>query len=443
MSDRLTATAIVRDLSEGRRSAADIAAETEAAIAAREPEVQAFAFYDPALLRAQAAEVDARAAGPLAGVTVAVKDVIATRDMPTGHNNVRYEGQGTGVDAACVDTLRAAGALIVGKAVTTEFAATMRGGKTRNPHDLSRTPGGSSSGSAAAVAAGMCAIALGTQTGGSTIRPASFNGVWGWKPTWNTISREGLKVYSLTCDTLGLYARDPADFALLADVYALDPAPEPESLAGLRIALVEPPAWERVEAPMRAALAAGARALAAAGATVDAVDLPAEFGPIDETHAVILAREGRAAFLNEARSQPETLHDDFRAMVENRADVSPDIARAAYRHADLCRALIDDFFDDYDAILAPSAMGEAPVGLATTGDAAMNSLWTLLGLPVVSVPGFTGPNGMPLGLSVIARRFADRSAIRIGTLAGEAFAQMKNSQPAHGVNSLSLAGAAG
>ncbi|WP_375688595.1 amidase [Pseudooceanicola sp. LIPI14-2-Ac024] len=435
MQDRLTATAISEDVRARRCSARDVAKVTARIIAAREPEVQAFAYFDPDLLLAQADAVDEAEKGPLAGVTVAVKDVIATADMPTGYNNTRYSDLQSGIDAACVDTLRQAGAVMVGKSVTTEFAATQRGGKTRNPHDLTRTPGGSSSGSAAAVAAGMCAIGLGTQTGGSTIRPASYNGIWGWKPTWGVISREGLKLYSLTCDTLGLYARDVADFDLLAEVYDLDRVPEPDRLEGLRIGVVHPPAWDRVEPPMRAALEAGAAALAAAGAEVAALELPDDLAHIDDSHATILAREGRAAFLNEARAQPGRLHDEFRAMVENRGGITAAQARAAYRHADLCRAQIDDVLAGCDAILAPSAMGEAPVGLETTGDAAMNSLWTLLGLPVVSVPGHVGPNGMPLGLSVICARYDDRRAIRIGALAGEAFARVRKSQAAGGVNS--------
>lgn len=442
MTDRLTATAIVRDIADGARTPTDIATETLAVIEAKEPDIQAFAYLDPALARAQAEALEG-SQGPLRGVTVAVKDMIATRDMPTGHNNARYEGVQTGVDAACVDTLRSAGAIIVGKSVTTEFAATQRGGKTRNPHDLTRTPGGSSSGSAASVAAGMVAIGLGTQTGGSTIRPASFNGIWGWKPTWNTISREGLKIYSVTCDTLGLYARDPADFTLLADVFDLDPADVPDTLDGLKLGRVHPPAWDLVEAPMRAALAQAGEALSGQGADIGPLDLPETFATIDDTHATILAREGRVSFLNEARACPDTLNDEFMALVENRGGLTPEAVRAAYRHADTCRAALDDILTDYDAIIAPSALGEAPVGLAKTGDAAMNSLWTLLGVPVVSVPGFTGPNGMPLGISVITRRYDDRKALAIATMAGAAFAAVTKTQPPGVGNSLSAEALAG
>ena len=422
MSDDLTAGAIAADVAGGARSAVDVAEATWAVVEAREPVVQAYEFLDRDLIRTQAQAVDAAPKGPLAGVTVAVKDVIATKDMPTGHNTARYKGVTVGVDAACVDTLRTAGAVIFGKAVTTEFAATQRGGKTTNPHDPARTPGGSSSGSAAAVAAGMAAIGLGTQTGGSVIRPASFNGVWGWKPTWNVISREGLKLYSLTCDTLGLYARDAADFDLLADVFELDPAPRPEQLDGLTIGYVRPPLWERVEQPMRDAMDKAAELLQTAGVQVKEIELPEDFDGIDAAHGKILAREGRAAFLNEVRACPETIHDEFRAMTENRQQLTPDQMRAAYALADRCRVQIHDVFDGVDAIMAPSSCGEAPLGQDNTGDPSMNSMWTLLGLPVVSAPGLTGPSGMPLGISFIAPRYMDRTAIRIAALAGAEFA---------------------
>ncbi|KAA2317497.1 amidase [Pseudooceanicola sediminis] len=416
----MTAGAIVRAVAEGRHSAADIAEATIAAIEHREPDVQAFDYFDAGLLRAQAAAIDsAGSRGPLAGVTVGVKDVIATHDMPTAHNTRRYEGVRPGVDAACVDTLRAAGALIVGKTVTTEFAAGQRGGKTRNPHDPTRTPGGSSSGSAAAVAAGMCAVALGTQTGGSTIRPASFNGIFGWKPTWNVISREGLKVYSLTCDTLGLYARDIGDLELLADVFDLDAAPTPDSLEGLRIALCRTPVWDATEPAMRDALGRGATFLRGQGAQVVELELPSIFNDLHAAHSIILAREGRSAFLNEVRRCPD-LHPQFLDMVGNARQITPDQARWAYAHADTCRAAFDEIAQGFDAVMTPSACGEAPVGLDYTGDATMNSMWTLLQVPVVSAPGLTGPNGMPLGLSFVTRRYADRTALAIAGLATQA-----------------------
>ncbi|WP_353474746.1 amidase [Salipiger sp. H15] len=420
--DPMTATAIAGDLAAGRRSAAEVAERTLRRVAHWEPKVEAFSHFDPDLLRAQAEALDARAGkGPLAGVTVAVKDVIATKDMPTEHNTARYAGSRPGVDAACIDTLRAAGALIMGKTVTTEFASTNRGGKTRNPLDPTRTPGGSSSGSAAAVACGMAAVGLGTQTGGSTIRPASFNGVWGMKPTWGVISREGLKQYSVTCDTLGLYARSAEDLGLLCDVFELDPAPEPQTLAGTRIGLCRTPMWDRTEPPMRRALDEAADALRLAGAEVIELELPPLFAGIAEAHSVILAREGRASFLNEVCNTPG-IHEEYLGIVGNARGITPEDARHAYALADRCRAAFDEIMGGFDAIMTPSACGEAPVGLDRTGDAAMNSMWTLLQVPVVSAPGLTGPNGMPLGISFVARRYADRTALAVARLAGEVLA---------------------
>lgn len=411
----VTARTIAADIRDGRRSAPQMVEEALATIARIDPQVQAFEFVDPAIVRAQV-----RPNGVLAGVTVAVKDVIATRDMPTGHANARHAGTWTGTDAACIDTLRSAGAVILGKTVTTEFAATGRGGRTRNPHDLARSPGGSSSGSAAAVAAGMAMLAVGSQTGGSMIRPASFTGIWGWKPTWGTISNEGVKAFSVSCDTVGFYARAADDLALLAEVFDLDPAPRPATLHGLRIGLCRTPAWPRVEPPMRAAFDRAAAILRHAGAGVECLTLPPAFGGLHDAQIRIMLREGRTAFLNEYRAAPD-LHPEFRAMVENAQHLTPDQMRADYALADRCRAALDDVLSDFDAIIAPSACGEAPKGLGWTGDPSVNAMWTLLGVPVVSVPGLTGVTGLPLGISVIARRYADRSAIRVAELAGAAF----------------------
>lgn len=420
----LTAAEAVRHVASGDLSVSAIAQATMDRIRERQPEVRAYAYVDEALIRAQAAAHDGAALRkPLHGVTVGIKDVIDTKDMPTQQNSPRYFGARTGVDAACVDTLREAGALLLGKTVTTEFAATGRGGPTRNPHDLSRTPGGSSSGSGAAVADGQAMIALGTQTGGSTIRPASFNGVFGWKPSWNVISREGLKMYSATCDTLGLYARAAEDFDLLADVFDLDQpeAPLPLAIEGMRIGVCRSPVWSRAAPEMQKALADGAASLASAGAIVSDLDLPDVFNALHDAHRKIMRVEGHAAFLNEVRNTPG-IADEFKAIVGRRDRLTPSQMRNAYRIADHCRALFDDIACEYDAVLTPSAAGEAPVGTETTGDASFNSMWTVLQVPVVNVPGFTGPNGMPLGLSLVSRRFQDRKVIALARLAAPLFA---------------------
>lgn len=424
----LDASTLVAQVKAGHLSAAEIAESVIERIEARDSDVQAWAYFDPDLVRARAAELDAMPLkGPLHGVPVAIKDVFNTKDMPTAHNSARYAGSHPGVDAAAVDILRAAGAIIVGKTVTTEFAATLRGGKTRNPHDLARTPGGSSSGSAAAVADFQSTLALGTQTGGSTIRPASFNGVFALKPTWNSISREGFKMGTISADTVGLYARSAADLALLADVFELD-APEsilPTTLAGARVAFCRTPHWNQASPEVRRAMAEAEASLALAGAVVTEMTLPPVFDEFAEAQKRIGARETRSTFLNEYRNTPG-LHDEFRARVENRTGQLPAETRAAYRLVDRCRGLFDDVAAQYDIIVAPSAAGEAPLGTDFTGNASFNSLWTLLHVPVCNVPGFAGPSGMPVGLSLIGREYDDRKVIAMAALAAAAFSQKQS-----------------
>ncbi|MVA53423.1 amidase [Agrobacterium vitis] len=404
----------------GQLSVTDIATSIIRRIEERDSAVRAYAHFDPAQVLAAAQMLDAAPhKGPLHGVPIAIKDVINTKDMPTQHNSARYHGHQPGMDAACVDTLRQAGALLIGKTVTTEFATTNRGSVTRNPHDLACTPGGSSSGSAAAVADFQATLALGTQTGGSTIRPASFCGIYGFKPTWNAISREGLKMYSATCDTLGLYGRSADDLALLADVFALDATETAlaDDLAGKRIGVCLSPAWPKAERATQQAMNTAIDALKQAGAVVSDIALPAMFDGILAAHHIILRREGRSAFLNEANATPD-LHDELKAIVENRQAITPSQARDAYRLADQCRAAFDDIAASYDVILTPSSMGEAPRGIETTGDAIFNSIWTLMQVPVVNVPGLYGPNCRPVGVSLMAQRYQDRKVIAYAGLLG-------------------------
>ncbi|WP_339114969.1 amidase [Thioclava sp. GXIMD2076] len=419
--DPLSLMTVTEDVASGSRLIRDIAEDCLDLISLGEPRIGAFSHLSPADIRREADRLDGAPKGPLSGLTVAVKDVIATKDMPTGFANARYEGVRTGWDAPCVDVLRQAGALILGKTVTTEFAATARGGKTRDPRDPARSPGGSSSGSAAAVAAGFCSVAIGTQTGGSTIRPASYCGVWGWKPSWHAISREGLKQFSVTLDTVGFYARHAEDLEALAEVYRLDPAPPVSSLSGLRIGLCRTPVWDRVDAPMREALDEAAKRLRLEGAEVISFELPRSFDTLPATHGKILAREGSTSFLNEAMAQGEALHEQFRTMVATRGGLTAAELRRAYTEADTARAVFDEIMDGFDAVIAPSATGEPPLGQAHTGDAIMNSFWTLLHVPVVSVPGLQSPAGLPLGISFIGQRYTDRRLLNIARLATEVF----------------------
>jgi len=419
-ANELTATELVAATTAGQLTVEQVALDVIDRIKARDAEVQAWAWFDADALLAQARALDAEPVkGPLHGVPLGIKDVFNTKDMPTQHNSARYADSRPGIDAASVDTLRAAGALLVGKTVTTEFAATVRGGKTRNPHDTSRTPGGSSSGSAAAIADFQCTIALGTQTGGSTIRPGSFNGIYAMKPTWNSISREGFKMGTISADTVGLYARAAEDLALLADVFDLDAleGPAPTALSGARIALCRTSNWPRAQPEVERAMAESVAALQAAGAQVSELELPDDFEGFREAQLKIGRREGRSTFLNEYRTTP-SLHDEFKARVENREGHTAAETRLAYRTVDRCRALFDDIVAQYDVVLTPSAPGEAPVGQDSTGDASFNSMWTLLQVPVVNVPGLFGPSGMPVGVSLVGRRYEDRKVIAYAGLFG-------------------------
>jgi amidase len=422
--ERMSATEVVAAVKSGELSVSEVAEAIIDRYHKRNAEVEAFAFIDPDQVRADAKALDAVAEkGPLHGVPVGLKDVVNTKDMPTEHHNDRYAGSRPGIDASCVDTMRAAGALFVGKTVTTEFAATGNGGPTKNPHDATRTPGGSSSGSAAAVADFQAALAIGTQTGGSTIRPGSFCGIYALKPTWNSVSREGLKMYSATCDTAGFYARTAEDLMLVADVFDFDAntSPLPASLRGLKVAVCRTPNWPNALPATQQAMFEAAASLAGAGAVVTDLTLDGDFLGLIDAHHKILRREGRSAFLGEYRNNPALL-DSFKATVENREGLSVSAVREAYKLADRCRAQIDDIIAGYDVVLAPSSTGEAPVGIDSTGDASFNGLWTVLQVPVVNVPGHLGPAGMPVGLSFVGRRYDDRKVIAAAGLAGARWA---------------------
>lgn len=309
--------------------------------AARDETIKAWSYLDPGQAIRQARESDKTPyCGPLHGIPVAVKDMIDTVDMPTQHNSNLFVGHRPNQDAACVTTLRAAGAVIMGKTDTTEFAAAGRSAATRNPHDPMRAPGGSSSGSAAAVADNQVPVALGTQTGGSTIRPASFCGIYALKPTWGAVSSEGAKLYSATLDTVSWFTRTVEDLDLLADVFAIhdDAPPRPVVLQGLRIGVCRSPAWTEVEPASRDALQAASDALQGAGAVVTPLDLPSGFDRLGPMQKVIMYSEGRAAFLSLARAHGPALHDDFHSRVENRDGFTRRQLLEAYDQAARCRA---------------------------------------------------------------------------------------------------------
>lgn len=337
--------------------------------------------------------------------------------MPTQHNSPIFKDDQPEVDAASVMMLRHAGALLLGKTTTTTFAANTTGTKTSNAHHPNRTPGGSSSGSGAAVADFQVPLALGTQTGGSIIRPASFNGVFGFKPTWNAISREGQKIYSLDFDTLGYYGRSIDDLELLSTVFGLkdDQAPRPISngVKDLNIAFFKTPLWENAGPGTQKAFEDGKKQLQAAGAQIEEIESPAGFEKLAKWHTCVLFSEGRVAFRALYQIAKDQLPDDLIEHVEEKHGYSRKEFLEAFDGIAAFRPKWDAIAEEYDAVVVPSVPDEAPEGLHSTGSAIFNGIWTALHVPVVNIPGFKGEHGMPVGLSLTAPRYKDQALLNV------------------------------
>jgi amidase len=376
-----------------------------ARIAERDPVVGAWAHLDPALVLEQAQERDATPPrSALHGVPVGVKDIIDTADLPTEYGSPVYAGHRPAADAACVRRLREAGAVVLGKTVTTEFA-TYQPAKTVNPLDPARTPGGSSSGSAAGVADGMVPLALGSQTAGSTIRPASFCGILGFKPTHGAIDLDGVLQLSARLDTLGLFARDPDGLALLASALLTPAAARPPRGAATdppRLAFVRTAHWAEAEPSGRAAVEGAAERLASAGAEVADLALPEAFDGLPAAQETIMAVDACRSLAGERAEHADRLSEPLRELLARGAATDARDYVAAVELAETCRGELGAVLNGFDAILTPAARGEAPVGLDSTGDPLFCRAWTLLGTPAVSVPGMTGGDGMPVGVQLVA-----------------------------------------
>ena len=409
----LTASEASASLTSGALDSESLVRDCLERIAARESKVRAWAQIDAegALRAAREADklrqIRSSRLRPLHGIPIGVKDVIGTAELRTEYNSPIYRGHRTNADAAAVATLRAAGAIVIGKTETVEFAA-WRGriSLARNPNDLSRTPGGSSSGSAAAVADCMVPLTLGTQTGGSIIRPASYCGVVGFKPTFNTVSTEGVKRYSGTLDTLGWYARSVEDVELIARIFEVSDESQrrPLQAEALRVGFCGTPYLEAAGPETRAALTETRKRLIRAGATVADIELDEKYANLNECRQIVMRAEGRVSFLDLERTQPEKISPGIRETmkrVENRALCS------ALDHAAVLRPAFDELARNFDAIVAPSAPGEAPSGLESTGDSIFNGLWTLLHVPCINIPGLTSPRNLPVGIQLVGARYAD------------------------------------
>ena len=403
----LSVAAAAAEIAAGRLTAEALVESCLAHIAEREATVGAWAFLDRVQARTQARALDrGPRRGPLHGVPVGIKDIIDTQNMPTECGSPIYRDRRSAWDAACVALLRGAGAVILGKTVTTEFAY-FQPGKTANPRNPRHTPGGSSSGSAAAVADRMVPAALGTQTAGSVIRPAAFCGVVGYKPTFGSFSLAGVKPFSPSLDTLGIFARTVEDLPLLRRALLGAEEDSPETATPPRIGLCRTAHWSLSEPATQHALEHAATQLAAAGATVTKTDGVGDFGSVTEAQKTIMAFEAARGYASELLFHRAAVSAKLRELADTGFACPYADYQQALSLAQDARRRLDDQFRDVDLLIAPSAIGEAPEGLGATGDPLFNRAWTLLHVPTITLPLFTGPAGLPVGVQLIGRRHGD------------------------------------
>jgi Asp-tRNA(Asn)/Glu-tRNA(Gln) amidotransferase A subunit family amidase len=425
----LTASDAARRLHEGSLDSEELTRACLERIEAGEPAVQAWTYIDSEYALEQAREADERRSsgadiGPLHGLPVGVKDIFDTRDMPTECGSPLMSARQPNQDARAVSRLREAGAVIMGKTVTTEFAM-YSPGKTTNPHDPGHTPGGSSSGSAAAVASSMVPLAVGSQTNGSLIRPASFCGVYGFKPSFGAISRSGVLALSRPLDTLGVFGRTVEDLALAAEpLFGFDER-DPDTRLHARqhlvetaaqepplpplFAFVKTPVWDRAQDDTREGFAELVEAL---GDQCDEVELPALFDDAVRWHRTIMCADLAKSLGRLYETGKDALSDVLCGMIEEgQGCLAVDYNRAVDM-IEILNAGLEQIFDRYDAILTPAARGEAPAGLDFTGDPIFCSLWTLVGLPAVSLPLLQGSTSLPIGVQMVGARNGDSKLLR-------------------------------
>lgn len=417
-------------IAAGKITAVEAASAFIERIGQREESVQAWAWFDPDFVLRQAGELDARRAagkaiGPLHGLPVGIKDIVDTAGIPTENGTIIDAGRVPDKDAAIVEKLKSAGAIIMGKTVTTELAL-LHPSRTRNPVNADHTPGGSSSGSAAAVRAEMVPLAIGTQTAGSVIRPAAFCGVTGYKPTFGAISRRGVLSQAQSLDTIGVFAKDVPGAALLAEALfgydqadaATRPGPHPNLFKTASsdvpvqplFAFVRTPYWDdRADAETKAALG---ELVAKLDDQCFSVDLPGACAGADEARQRIQFAELSRNFYNYQKQGADRLSDKMNDAIAEGSATSARDYLSALGWKDLLNSLFEDIFLRCTAILTPAAPGPAPAGFETTGDPVFNGLWTMCGLPAVTIPLTHASNGLPLGVQLVGRRGDDARLLR-------------------------------
>ena len=421
---------MLRTVREGRATVQELVDSCSARIASLEPRIQAWEWFDASRAMAEAEE---RAGGiladlPLYGIPVGVKDIIATRGIPTRMGSRIFATHVPTHSAWVVRRLEALGGLVMGKSVTTEFAY-RQPGKTRNPWNPAHTPGGSSSGSAAAVAAGFVPVAIGTQTLGSVIRPAAYCGVVGYKPSFGAISRTGVNPFSSTLDTVGVFARSVADAALFgACLMGMDARDEATFVKGAtrtlrvplelgpgspRLAAVRTPKWSLATEAQRNHFDQCLALLKEAGAAIREVPLPRAFDDAWDNVMTIMAGDAVKSFAPIESRHRIRLSPPLIELLDRGHRVTPEAYAKARTKREDYRRWLDGLFDANDAIVTIPAPGEAPEGLASTGDATFCSLWTQTGLPAVTIPSGRGPRNLPLGLQLVGRYREDERVLQV------------------------------
>jgi Asp-tRNA(Asn)/Glu-tRNA(Gln) amidotransferase A subunit family amidase len=407
----LTVTEAANKLDAGEITSEALVRDCLARIKIREPEIGAWAYIDPdyAMEQARARDAEPRRSA-LHGVPIGIKDIIDTMDMPTGHGSSIYTGDRPGRDSACVAAFRAAGMVVLGKTVTTEFASPYPVG-TRNPHDIERTPGVSSSGSGAAVADFHVPCANGTQTGGSVIGPAAYCGVYGYKASLDGLDRSGIRHCKPFIDTLGLFSRSIDDLMLLRAVSVGQPEGYSQRADAPRIGVCRTQYWDRAEPCMQVAIERAATLLTETGAPVEDVALPNEVTEAEPHFEVLTTWEAAKVLEREARDHLDTFNPWNRERMEFAQTLTEDRYVEAKQGLAAARASLVTLFDKVDVLLTPPRIGEAPIGIEGVRPSPFNAVWTQMYTPCVTLPLFKGPNGMPLGIQIVGVEHADDTTL--------------------------------